>query len=74
MNDRGGPPTSERRRKLLGIKLRALVAEHLGIATDAEGRASLGNLWVCGEVASTGASQLSTQTAACWSVSTLRDT
>lgn len=36
MNDSGGPPTSERRRKLLGIKLRALVAEHLGVATDAE--------------------------------------
>jgi len=36
MTDGGAPPTSERRRKLLAIKLRALVAEHLGVAIDAD--------------------------------------
>lgn len=36
MTDRTGPPTSERRRKLLGIKLRALVGEHLGVAVETE--------------------------------------
>ncbi len=36
MTDGGAPATSERRRKLLGIKLRALVSEHLGIVVDDE--------------------------------------
>ena len=36
MTDGGAPATSERRRKLLGIKLRALVSEHLGTTLDVE--------------------------------------
>lgn len=36
MTDGAAPATSERRRKLLGIKLRALVAEHLGAAVTVE--------------------------------------
>ncbi|WP_323765882.1 L-aspartate oxidase [Marinovum sp.] len=37
------------------IPVAAAAHYHMGgIATDAEGRASLGNLWVCGEAASTG--------------------
>ncbi|MGA9279444.1 hypothetical protein [Ilumatobacter sp.] len=36
MKDQGGPPTTERRRRLLGIKLRALVSEHLGSPVDVE--------------------------------------
>jgi hypothetical protein len=36
MRDGAVPATGERRRKLLGIKLRALVSEHLGAAVDLE--------------------------------------
>lgn len=36
MTDGAVPPTSERRRRLLGLKLRALVSEHLGAAIDTE--------------------------------------
>ena len=36
MTDGAVPATSERRRKLLGIKLRALVSEHVGAVVEAE--------------------------------------
>ena len=36
MTDAGVPATEERRRRLLGIKLRALISEHLGATVDVE--------------------------------------
>lgn len=39
VSEMGDPGAGERRRKLLGIKLKALVAEHLGSSVDAEASA-----------------------------------
>ncbi|NKB42124.1 MAG: hypothetical protein GKR86_14015, partial [Ilumatobacter sp.] len=36
MSDGGGPAAGERRRQLLGTKLRALASSHLGVALDVE--------------------------------------